>query len=127
MKKLFFIFMSFLFLVNCSNDDIDTSRMEEQQILDEKFMEIIEQAMNNDCDNDENWSFIAIGNKACGGPSSFIIYSTMINTVEFLNKVNKYTQAEANFNEKWEIISDCSTPRIPIGVSCVNGRPELVY
>ena len=127
MKKILFILASFLFLVNCSNDGIDPSRNEEQEILDEMFIAILEQAMNEDCDNDENWSFTAIGSKACGGPTGFIIYSTTIDTVDFLNEVGKYTQAEAGFNEKWEIVSDCSTPRIPSAVSCVNGSLELVY
>ena len=127
MKNIIFILSSFLFLVNCSNNDIDPSRTLEQEALDEMFIDIVEQAMNIDCDNDENWSFTAIGSKACGGPSSFIIYSSTINTSDFLNEVSKYTQAEAAFNEKWEIASDCSTPSIPSEVSCVNGIPELVY
>ncbi len=127
MKKIFFILISCLLLVSCSNDEIDPSREMEQVILDEMLSDILEQAMNNNCSNSENWSFIAIGSKACGGPSSYIIYSTQIDTVDFLNEVSEYTQAEAIFNEKWEIVSDCSTPRIPSGVNCVNGSPELVF
>ena len=127
MKRIFFILASFLFLVNCSNDANDSSRTEEREILDQMFIELLEEAMNEDCDNDENWSFTAIGSKACGGPTSFIIYSTAIDIVDFLNEVGKYTQAETEFNEKWEIVSDCSTPRIPSAVSCINGRPELIY
>ena len=127
MKYIFFILSGFLFLVSCSNDDIDLSRTQEQEALDEMFIDIVEQAMNDDCDNDENWSFTAIGSKACGGPSGFIIYSSTINTEYFLNEVSTYTQKEAGFNEKWKIVSDCSTPRIPSAVGCVNGIPELVY
>lgn len=127
MKCVLLIIMGFLLAVGCNNEDIDSSQVEEQKMLDAIFIEILDEAKSENCTNDENWSFTAIGSKACGGPAGFIIYSTTIDTVDFLNKVTGYTQAEAEFNQKWGIVSDCSTPQIPSAVICVNGTPELIY
>ena len=127
MKNLFLVLIGCLILVNCSNDEIDSSREQEQRILDQMFIEILGQSKNDSCSSSEQWSFTAIVTKACGGPSSYIIYSTQIDTEDFLEEVSEYTRAEASFNEKWDIVSDCSTPRIPSGVKCVDGRPELFF
>jgi len=69
-----------------------------------------------------NWSFTAIGSKACGGPQGYIAYSNNIDVASFLNQVETYTLAEQEFNIKWGIISTCDLALMPNGISCVNSK-----
>ena len=57
----------------------------------------------------------------------YIAYSKNIDTASFLEKIEKYTKAEKEFNIKWSIISDCSLAAVPITVECQNGYPTLIY
>lgn len=79
------------------------------------------------CFNASNWTFTAYGSKACGGPQGFIPYSTLINTVAFLQKIADYTETERLYNIKWGVISTCDLPSQPVGVECQNGTPILKY
>jgi hypothetical protein len=45
---------------------------------------------------------LLIGSKACGGPTGFIAYSLKLNTTDFLDKVEKYTNSQKRFNNKWD-------------------------
>ncbi len=79
------------------------------------------------CTGPAQWSFTALGSKACGGPKTYIAYPHSIDTVAFLQLVKKYNEAEHAFNEKHNIISDCMAILPPAEVSCVDGKPVLVY
>lgn len=79
------------------------------------------------CDNGDDWRFVGIGSKACGGVGNFIAYSSKIDTISFLSKAEKYTSATVEFNKKWGIISDCSLIVAPDGVICEDGKPKFKY
>ncbi len=79
------------------------------------------------CTDPLQWSFTALGNKACGGPKTYIAYPHSIDTVAFLQLVKKYNEAELAFNKKYDIISDCRAILVPAEVSCVDEKPVLVY
>lgn len=49
------------------------------------------------CNDPDNWSYTAIGSKACGGPKGYIAYSNEIDVDAFLNKVEDYNRTEAEF------------------------------
>jgi hypothetical protein len=129
MKNIKFLFIAFsIFFVNCNNDD-DSSQETENQNLTKMYTEIISASMVNTtpCANPTEWSFTAIGSKACGGSSGYIPYSLKINITEFLKKVENYTKAEDAYNKKWGIISTCDIILPPTRVDCVNGKPTLMY
>lgn len=115
-------------LIGCNNDDSSTKE-EEMQNLTNMYNEIIDASMANStpCTNASEWSFTAIGSKACGGPTGFIPYSLKINTAGFLKKVEDYTNKQAAYNEKWKIMSTCEAAQQPSGVDCAAGKPILVY
>lgn len=125
--KLVFIAFGFLFL-SCNSDD-SSSKETETQNLTKMYDEIISASMVNStpCIDPAEWSFTAIGSKACGGPASYIAYSLKINVTEFLKKVENYTNAQDAYNKKWNIISTCEMMMPPTGVDCVNGKPTLIY
>lgn len=84
-------------------------------------------ANNKTCENSNHWSFTAIGNKACGGPKEYIVYSLNIDTITFLDLVQQYSEAEKHYNQKWNISSDCSLPQQPNMVICNDGVPTFKY
>jgi len=129
MKNIKFLFIAFSILLFSCNTDDSSSKETETQNITKMYDEIISSSMTNStsCTNPSEWSFAAIGSKACGGSTGYIPYSLKINVPEFLKKVENYTNAQATFNKKWEIMSTCEIILPPTGVDCVNGKPTLVY
>lgn len=79
------------------------------------------------CTDSSNWAFVGYGSKACGGFQGYIPYSKGIDTVLFLSKVDTYTNAENDYNKKFNIVSDCSLIAVPKSVECKNGYPTLNF
>ena len=129
MKNIKFLFIAIsLFFFSCNTDD-SSSKESENQNLSKMYDEIVSTSMVNTtpCTNPEEWSFTAIGSKACGGSTGFIVYSLKINVPEFLKKVENFTKAQDTYNKKWGIVSTCDIILPPAGVDCVNGKPTLLY
>lgn len=120
LKPLLFFLLIFL---SC---DPPATQEEEMALLDQQLTDILQLANSVDCLDEADWTFTAIGSKACGGPTGYIAYSRKINIAVFLDKVEMYTTAQRNFNRKWGVISDCALAPVPDHVTCVNGQPVLV-
>ena len=103
------------------------SSMEADKLKLESLMTEIKGLSEVKCEISEDWRFRPIGAKACGGPTGYIAYSSKIDTVAFIQKIDKYTDDQKIFNEKWSITSDCSLPARPEKVICENDIPKLVY
>lgn len=129
MKTIKFLFIAFSILLFSCNTDDSSSQETETQNLTKLYDEIISSSMVNStpCTNPAEWSFTAIGSKACGGSTGYIMYSLKINVPEFLKKVENYTKAEDAYNKKWGLISTCDIILPPTRVDCVNGKPTLMY
>ena len=130
MKNIKFLFIAFsFFFYNCSNDDSPSQESDDQN-LSKMYSEIIAASMVNTtpCTNSAEWSFAAIGSKACGGPLGYIAYSLKIDVPEFLKKVENYTKAQEAYNKKWGVFSTCDMMILPpSGVGCADGKPTLIY
>ncbi|MDP2058519.1 MAG: hypothetical protein U1C58_02945 [Flavobacteriaceae bacterium] len=116
-----------LSLAGCESDTSGLSQEQDQSMLNLKLTEIVNLAESVICEDSSDWTFTGIGGKACGGPTGYIAYSTTINVENFLLMVEDFNAAEANFNKKWGIISDCSTPAQPIDIDCINGKAALIF
>jgi len=128
MKKLKFIGVFFLIgLCFSCNDDDELNQEQEAQNLNQIFSEIESLSTNENCNDSAEWTFTSYGSKACGGPVGFIAYSTNIDTVLFLKKIDEHRIAQQEFNQKWGIVSNCSVPSQPSGVICENGNPVFEY
>ncbi len=123
--RIFFA-CSILFLSSCNKDN-QSEQEEDAQQLSLLINQILSLSKSNSCDNSENWSYTSIGSKACGGPHAFIPYPTTINVQSFLGLVETHKIKEHEYNLKWNISSDCSTPIEPSGVNCIDGEPVLEY
>ena len=64
---------------------------------------------------------VGVGAKACGGPQSYLVYSTLNgNETELLQKVERYNALMRMQNEQQGLMSDCAIVPEP-GVVLVNG------
>lgn len=57
----------------------------------------------------------------------YIAYTTTIDTEAFLEKVAVYSEAEKQYNIKWNIVSTCDIAQEPVSVECQNNYPVLKY
>ncbi|MCL7762159.1 hypothetical protein MPF19_01940 [Polaribacter sp. Z014] len=106
--------------------ELTEQEIEHRSLMD-LFNEIQNLSYSVSCSNAADWLITEYGAKACGGPQGFIAYSSSIDTVSFLQKIETYTQAEKDFNFKYGVVSDCSIPSAPISVECQNGFPVFTY
>ncbi|MBE7177264.1 MAG: hypothetical protein INR69_12710 [Mucilaginibacter polytrichastri] len=95
--------------------------------LDQDFQELVALSGADDCTGDTQWRIAPVGSKPCGGPSSYLPYSTAIDTTQFLQRVAEFTAEEKRLNEQYGQASDCSVEQAPTGVNCVDGSAELIY
>ena len=110
---------------NASDDELtQEQQLEELRVLAEELNEI---STSVPCTNPDDWTFTAVGSKACGGPTGYLPYSIQIDVAAFLEKVENYRLAQQAYNERWEIVSDCSIPARPRGVICEDGEAVLVF
>lgn len=73
--------------------------MEADKLKLESLMTEIKGLSEVKCEISEDWRFRPIGAKACGGPTGYIAYSSKIDTVAFIQKIDKYTADQKIFNE----------------------------
>ena len=120
------ILFLFGFCFSC-NENNDLMKEQESQNLNQMLSEIQTIANSKTCNNSSEWTFVSYGSKACGGPVGYIAYATIIDTDDFLKKIEEHRAAQKEFNKKWGIISDCSLPSQPSAVICENGKPVFRY
>lgn len=127
MKRLLpILLMAIPFLFACERSESKLKAVDRQE-LEDLMKEIHALANSETCTNPEEWSFTAVGSKACGGPQTYIAYPNSIDTVKFLALVKEYTAAEDRYNKKHEITSDCMFVMPPDGVQCQDGKAVLIY
>ena len=131
MKSRFFIVVIFslsLFLMAFQCEDDTNPTMEEEQktlIASKKIIE--ELAATAICNESTECKFIALGSKPCGGPWSYLVYSTSIDVNKLESLVEAYNKNETTFNLKWGVISDCSFVLPPTSIICENNKCVAVY
>ncbi len=113
-------------VLSCSNNS-ETSKEEDLAELNLLNNEIEQLISAGTCSENSECDYIAFGRKACGGPQSYLVFSTSLNVELLKEKVTTYNEKEAVFNEKWGIFSDCSVVSPPNSVTCVQGKCIAIY
>jgi len=129
MKKtlLTFFTIGVLFTVfQCEDDSKLTQEQERKELLTLK-QTIEDLASQSVCNENTECKFIAFGSKPCGGPWSYLIYSTSIDENKIETLVAEYNQKEAAFNIKYTIFSDCMYVNPPASIKCENNTCVPVY
>jgi hypothetical protein len=124
--KLIFAFLTFL-VIDCSTSDNIISQEVEKAALDSLKIEIKALAAESMC-SDENICFsVGFGTKPCGGNWEYLLYSSSIDVVDFLAKVQSYNELEKNYNKKYTIMSDCFLVMPPSKIICEDGKCKAIY
>src|SRR5690606_30871658 len=104
MRRLTFltgIFTALVAIVACEKQSMVGSPEAESLLLERLRNEIDSLASSYLCQDASEWHFTPVGEKPCGGPASYVAYSTKMDTVSFLNKVEIYTDRQRTYNVKW--------------------------
>lgn len=100
------------------------SQQEERQEISAMIAEIETLIATESCSNINDWKYAPIGSKPCGGPSSYIAYPEAMEE-DILSKIEIFTQKQAAFNTKYQLMSDCAMVMEPSGIECVDGKAVL--
>lgn len=122
-----FSMITFLFLFSCDKMNLDSEKAQDQLELDKMLQKITAMANSVECNNSNDWNFIALGEKACGGPKGYIAYSKTVIKDGFEDLVKEYNEADIAFNKKYKLISDCMLLLPPSMITCKDGKAELIY
>ena len=115
-----------LMVFQCEDNSRPTMEEDQKALISSK--KIIEDlAATSICNESTECEFIALGSKPCGGPWSYLVYSTSIDVNKLESLVQDYNNNEAAFNLKWGVISDCSFVLPPTSVICENNKCVAVY
>ena len=77
---------------------------------------------NKQCDSSTQCQVEAVGSRACGGPSSYIVYSTTTATTEQVTALSKkITTFESNYNAQNQMVSICQHITAP-STQCVENK-----
>lgn len=132
MKKSMFKFILLplcfvLFSTQCEEDIPPITKENEQEELALLKAKIEDLAGTSICDDAFECKFIAFGSKPCGGPWSYLVYSTSIDIETLETMVEGYNKREALYNTNWNITSDCAVVNPPISISCENNTCIAIY
>ncbi|PTM11275.1 MAG: hypothetical protein DA407_01920 [Bacteroidetes bacterium] len=125
---LMFLSFSFLFLATqCEDDNVPLTYEEERAQLDIYKETIEDLAATSVCNENTECLFIGFGSKPCGGPLTYLIYTSSIDVQQLLLWVEDYNQLEQELNDEWGIASDCSVVNPPSSFECINNTCIPVF
>lgn len=116
---------------NLPKDITDRTADEASQKYDaaqlEKMRAAIEViAAKDKCSDAAEYTFAAIGAKACGGPVSYLPIPNNYEK-ELRIRIDQYNRKMSEYNTKYGMVSDCMMAAEPSGVQCKNDKAVLVY
>ncbi|MEL0642518.1 hypothetical protein V6260_18160 [Pseudoalteromonas aliena] len=98
-------------LKNVSIDDIKAAKAELNTLI-----------TDTQCDTSTQCRVNAVGSRACGGPSSFVVYSTKSASEEQVTALSdKITKLESNYNSQKGMMSTCQHLTTP-STQCVENK-----
>ena len=114
------IFLLPLFVFSCNSNDDNNDFDSDVAELSEMRTAIENLIGTSICNDNTECLFIAFGSKPCGGPWSYLIYSSSINTNLLEEMVEDFNIKQATFNLKYNQFSDCAFVSPPTGLDCEN-------
>lgn len=123
MKTLIQIILLSLVLQSfqCSKSDNKSPNDITPEQLQTKKQEIVTYINSFSCSEAVGCSSIAFGEKACGGPKEYLLFSNAVNMSQIQQMVSSYNELEKQYNIQINAISDCMFLQPPTSVGCVNG------
>jgi hypothetical protein len=131
MKKSFLpiiiVFCLSIMATQCEEDMTTSTQADDLEELQVLKTEIEALANRSVCNESSECKYMGFGSKPCGGSWSYLIYSTSIDTKILEDLVENYNKKEAEFNNKWGIVSDCAIANPPSNIKCENNTCIAEY
>lgn len=124
--KLFFILLSFL-VIYCDDSGDISPQEADKEVIDNLNIEIKNLANQSVCSPEFECYSVGIGAKPCGGFWEYIVYSSSIDVVTFLSKIETMNELEKQYNQKYSVQSDCFVAMPPKSVSCEDGKCKAIF
>jgi hypothetical protein len=121
MKKVLFLFSVVLLLQSCEGTDASDTIVSPTQQMIEKKQEIQNYINSFSCSSSVGCSAIALGDKPCGGPREYLVFSNAVNLTLLQTMVAEYNLLDKQNNIKTNAVSDCMMVLPPTNIGCVNG------
>ncbi|MDR5591457.1 hypothetical protein [Christiangramia sp. SM2212] len=121
MKRFLIYFLVVISALACSKDELETKQEYEDE-LRARFQEIENFIAQGNCKSSDECDYLPLGDKPCGGPRSYVIFSNSIDREKLEVMVERYTRLEKEYNEKFGVYSDCSFVSPPQNVGCINSK-----
>lgn len=125
MTRFFFVGMLLLSLFSCEQVPVELTNQEADEArLAEMLTDIELLISDKSCTKDGKCTVMAYGDKACGGPVGYLIYSSgNVNENQLKDLVEEFTALQSLMNDAYGYISDCALASPP-DVSCLDGNCE---
>ena len=122
------LLLSVLFLViYCTEQDSMSAQEKDKYQIDKLRQELIDMAENSICSDEFTCAVVGVGSKPCGGHWEYLVYSTSIDEKSLLEKADQLLKLEKEYNEKYQIASDCMMVSPPVEIICEDGKCKGVY
>lgn len=124
---LTFMSATWLSFQNCADKFQPTENSEgdggtvvfKMQELEQKIEDMLS---SDSCQSDNECKYMALGEKACGGPKSYIYFSSRMDGSELPTLVAEYNEAEKKWNSENSVVSDCMYVMPPEALMCVDNK-----
>lgn len=129
LSKIVFALCTLLLLVSAFKcDDQKNMTCEDRgSQLKELGLKIQNLADASICNENFECRSIAFGSKPCGGPWSYLAYSTSIDTLALTKFVDAYNKHEKLLNDECGRMSDCAIVNPPQRLECENNKCIAIY
>lgn len=127
MKTILKLFALFLVLQSFQcTDTNDTSNLITSEQLENTELEIKNYINSFGCSESVGCNYIAFGDKPCGGPWKYLVFSNSVNLTKLQEMVANYNEMNRLYNIQTNAISDCMAVMPPTEVKCVNGVCTII-
>ena len=117
MVAILVLFQSF----QCEEDVVERDQATELAQLQNEKQVILEYVASIPCEATIGCDYMALGSKPCGGPWEYLVYSNAVDIAYLTDLVTTYNSHEAEYNETYDIYSDCAVVNPPQNVGCIDG------
>ncbi len=121
MHKTIPLLVASIALLGCNEGQrVIPTRLTDRATLEAMYQEIRDLTQDRTCQDTPECAALPLGSKPCGGPWTYLVYSkSTVNEVELQARVLHLGVYEAQYNEEYHVVSDCSLATAP-NPACVN-------
>lgn len=124
--KFVLLITTFLCLQCSKSEKIQPNTTPTAALLAQKKQTILDYINSFQCSATSGCSSIAFGEKPCGGPWEYLVYSNNVNAAQLQQMVSEYNVLNLEFNTISGAGSDCMFVNKPTNIGCANGKCGII-